>query len=199
MAAITSQHGPACAHDFPARSRGVIPYRRPHGVKLVLGPFCDPEWIGGGRIGDVYGAREPGVDEPPARRGSILGTPNYAADVYPLGCIAIFCLTGGPPFTVVHRITGDEARRWSAVRCAEPVIDVLLGGSSDAVNHIARQLIPRENHFRFQLPLDRKYEAMGNSHPKNVDVLTHVGTDYIDSGEGRRKLDALVGRLNSTG
>jgi len=130
MAAITSQHGPACAHDFPARSRGVIPYRRPHGVKLVLGPFFDPEWIGGGRIGDVYGAREPGVDEPPARRGSILGTPNYAAseqgrqphgvtiaaDVYSLECTAVFFLSGGPPFTVVHRITGDEARRWSAGR-----------------------------------------------------------------------------------
>jgi len=77
------------------------------------------------------------------------------------------------------------------------VIDVLFGGSSDAVDYIARQLIPHHNYFRFQFPLDREYEAMDNSHPKNLDVLTHLATDYIDSGEGRHKLEALVGRLSA--
>jgi len=99
---------------------------------------------------------------------------------------------------VVRRITGDEARRWSAVRWAEPVIDVLFSGSSDAVDYIARQLIPRENYFRFQFPLDREYEAMDNARPKNLDVLTHLAIDYIDCGEGRRKLEGLVERLNAT-
>ena len=60
MAAITRQHCPACAQNFPARSGGVIPYRCPYCVKLVLGPYCDLEWIGGGGMGDVYRAREPG-------------------------------------------------------------------------------------------------------------------------------------------
>jgi hypothetical protein len=100
---------------------------------------------------------------------------------------------------VVRRIPGDEARRWSTVRWAEPVIDVLFGGSSDAVDYIAGQLLPRENYFRFQFPLDRQYEAMDNAQPENLDVLTHLATAYIDSGEGRRKLESLVARLIATG
>ncbi len=36
-----------------------MPYRCPHCVKLVLGPYCDLEWIGGGGMADVYRAREP--------------------------------------------------------------------------------------------------------------------------------------------
>ncbi len=59
MAAITRQHCPACAQDFPAHSGGAIPYRCPCCVKLVLGPYCDLQWIGGGGMGDVYRAREP--------------------------------------------------------------------------------------------------------------------------------------------
>ena len=79
------------------------------------------------------------------------------------------------------------------------MIDVLFSGSSDAVDYTARQLIPRHNYFRFQFPLDREYEAMDNAQPKNLDVLTHLATDYIDLGEGRRKLEVLVDKLNSTG
>ena len=53
------------------------------------------------------------------------------------------------------------------------MIDVLFSGSSDAVDY--------------------------NAQPKNLDVLTHLATDYIDLGEGRRKLEVLVDKLNSTG
>ncbi len=100
---------------------------------------------------------------------------------------------------VVRRITGEEARRWSAVRWAEPVIDVLFGGSSDAVDYLACQLISGDNYFRFQFPLDRRYEAMDNAGARNVEVLTHLATHYIDCGEGRRKLERLVERLVETG
>ena len=57
------QRCPACHHDFPVRSGSVIPYRCPHCVKLVLGPYCDLEWIGGGGMGDVYRAIEPGMGD----------------------------------------------------------------------------------------------------------------------------------------
>ena len=96
---------------------------------------------------------------------------------------------------VLRRISGREAARWGAVRWAVPIIDVLFGGSTDAVDYIAGQLIEQENFFRFQLPLDRKYERMDNASPENIDVLTHLATHYIDSGPGRRKLEALVQRL----
>jgi len=96
---------------------------------------------------------------------------------------------------VLRRISGREAARWGAVRWAVPIIDVLFGGSTDAVDYIAGQLIEQENFFRFQLPLDQKYERMDNASPENIDVLTHLATHYIDSGPGRRKLEALVQRL----
>ena len=56
---IAMQRCPACHQDFPTRPGGVVPYRCPHCVKLVLGPYCDLEWIGGGGMADVYRAREP--------------------------------------------------------------------------------------------------------------------------------------------
>ena len=44
---------------FPGTFGEVISYRCPCCVKLLLGPYCHLEWIGGG-MGDVYRAREPG-------------------------------------------------------------------------------------------------------------------------------------------
>jgi len=49
---------PACKHDFQAPP-GEFPARCPGCGVLVLGPYCDLEWIGGGGMGDVYRAREP--------------------------------------------------------------------------------------------------------------------------------------------
>lgn len=98
--------------------------------------------------------------------------------------------------------SGRTTSRWRSARLedrtANPIALNRFDLFGDTADHIARQLIPRHNHFRFQFPLDREYEAMDNSHPKNLDVFTHLFTDYIDSGEGRRKLHALVGRLNTT-
>ncbi|MFH1923071.1 MAG: patatin-like phospholipase family protein [Planctomycetota bacterium] len=96
---------------------------------------------------------------------------------------------------VLRRISGREAQRWGTVRWAVPIIDVLFGASSDAVDYIARQLVPQKNFFRFQIPLDHEYERMDNASPENIDVLTHLATHHIDSGPGRRQLEELVQRL----
>ena len=96
---------------------------------------------------------------------------------------------------VLRRISGRQAARWGVFRWARPIIDVLFGGSSDAVDYIAGQLLEEANFFRFQIPLDNNYESMDNASPANIDVLTHLATHYIDSGHGRRKLERLVARL----
>jgi len=96
---------------------------------------------------------------------------------------------------VLRRITKDEAKKWGAFRWARPIIDVLFGGSSAAVDYIAGQLLEEENFFRFQIPLDSQYQSMDNAAARNIDVLTHLASHYIDSGDGRRKLEKLVERL----
>jgi len=49
---------PACKHAFSPPA-GEFPHRCPECRVLVLGPYCELAWIGGGGMGDVYRAREP--------------------------------------------------------------------------------------------------------------------------------------------
>ena len=49
---------PACKHGFSPPG-GEFPHRCPECRVLVLGPYCELAWIGGGGMGDVYRAREP--------------------------------------------------------------------------------------------------------------------------------------------
>lgn len=51
----------ACQRDFLPGSGNEVPYRCPHCSQWVLGPYCGLERIGGGGMGDVYRAREPGM------------------------------------------------------------------------------------------------------------------------------------------
>ncbi|HUT89965.1 MAG TPA: serine/threonine-protein kinase [Thermoguttaceae bacterium] len=340
MAAITRQHCPACAQDFPAHSGGVIPYRCPRCVKLVLGPYCDLEWIGGGGMGDVYRAREPGwgdrtvaikvpktdldpqlakrrfqreiaasarlthesvvrayhraqeggrpylvtefvagrkltelvrpdtplaplrvatillgiarglahapsrgivnrdiqpdnlllaepdetpkildcglalitgVDEPATRSGSILGTPNYAApeqarqplgvtiaaDVHSLGCTAVFCLTGGPPFPEgdlgeVLRLHAEAPR--PSVRMLRPDVSDAFDALIQAMMAIEPQDRPSPRQVVDALQTIRVTLADDQATPIRVATRRRIDVECPECGTVYHLLPSAAGR-----
>ncbi|MBI3461613.1 MAG: protein kinase [Planctomycetes bacterium] len=49
----------ACHESFEKPLGGPLPYQCRHCNSVVLGRFCDLQWIGGGAMGEVYRARQP--------------------------------------------------------------------------------------------------------------------------------------------
>ncbi len=49
----------SCNRGFEPPAGSDIPDRCPSCGSLILGPYCDLQWVGGGGMGDVYKAREP--------------------------------------------------------------------------------------------------------------------------------------------
>jgi hypothetical protein len=95
----------------------------------------------------------------------------------------------------IRRIDEHEAREWGALQWAVPIVDVLFDGSADSVNYIASQVIRPDNYFRFQVRLEDAYDDMDDASPDNLNALTRLAADYIDSGAGGRQLENLANRL----
>ncbi len=155
MAAINTQHCPACSRDFAVRAGDAPPYPCPRCASRVLGPYCDLQGIGGGAMADVYRAREPGMGD----RAVAIKLPKTGSDpqhvrrrfereiaasarmqhenavrAYPRG------ETGGRPYLVLEFVAG---RRLSDVVHSEAplapkrVARVLLG-LAQAIEHAAQ-------------------------------------------------------------
>lgn len=97
----------------------------------------------------------------------------------------------------IRRISPEEAKEWGAMEWAIPLIDVLFDGSADSVDYISSQLISPGNYFRFQTRLDEAYDDLDNADKTNVQALVRLANQYIDSTEGRNKLDDLVAKLQA--
>lgn len=92
-------------------------------------------------------------------------------------------------------ITAKEAVEWGALEWAIPVIDVLFDGSADAVDYIARNMLPTEKYFRFQTDLRKGFDDMDDASESNLSVLVQEATDYILSAEQKMRVKALAKAL----
>jgi patatin-like phospholipase/acyl hydrolase len=93
-------------------------------------------------------------------------------------------------------IATQESQVWGALEWAIPLIDVLFDGSADAVDYIAQQILPDNNYFRFQTPLDKAYDDIDRTDTTNLNALITVAQDYL-SREGDALLDKLIIALKS--
>ena len=94
-------------------------------------------------------------------------------------------------------ITAEDAKEWGTAEWAGPIVDVLFDGAADAVDYIAMQLIDEKRFFRFQTPLERALDDMDNAYPNNIDALIKTANDYLDGGEGKKKLLELAAALKA--
>jgi patatin-like phospholipase/acyl hydrolase len=89
-----------------------------------------------------------------------------------------------------------EAREWGALEWVVPIIDVLFDGAADAVDYIARQLLPRKHsYYRFQTRLDKAYDDMDNASATNINALESVAWAYLNDRGGKERLRRLAAKL----
>jgi patatin-like phospholipase/acyl hydrolase len=92
-----------------------------------------------------------------------------------------------------------QARSWGLIGWARPVIDVLMDGVADTVEHQLTFLLPdnggQPRYFRFQISLPPGMGAMDNASPDHIADLKQQARQLIDSESA--KLDELCALLNT--
>lgn len=94
-------------------------------------------------------------------------------------------------------ITIDDATEWGAIEWAIPVIDVLMDGAADAVDYIARHLIPDDQYVRMQTRLTRGFDDMDDASATNINALVALAQDHLNSSEGRGQLRSALELLST--
>lgn len=85
-----------------------------------------------------------------------------------------------------HSHNYHEMKNWSVLKWffKGPIIDMFYEGNSTTVEYHLRQLLPKENYFRFQLNLPQDNKSMqeiDNSDPENIENLKAIAQYYIDN------------------
>lgn len=80
--------------------------------------------------------------------------------------------------------TYNEMKNWSAIKWVTkgPILDMFYEGNSTTVEYQLRQLLPKEDYFRFQAYLpqdDKKMKEMDNADSKNVAKLKDLANYYM--------------------
>jgi predicted acylesterase/phospholipase RssA len=92
-----------------------------------------------------------------------------------------------------------QARRWGLIGWVRPVIDVLMDGVADTVEHQLTFLLPdnggEPRYFRFQSTLPHGMGAMDNASSDHIAALTQQAQRLIDAN--RAKLDRLCALLST--
>jgi hypothetical protein len=95
-------------------------------------------------------------------------------------------------FRVVSLGTGRYIRRlepgnWGWLRWASPIIDVMFGAGSEAVDLALKRRLPEECYLRCQVRLEGANDAMDDGSKDNLNKLISITQAHLDS-EGREKL-----------
>ena len=92
-----------------------------------------------------------------------------------------------------------QARGWGLIGWARPVIDVLMDGVADTVEHQLTFLLPdsggQPRYFRFQTSLPSGLGAMDNASPEHIAALKDQARRLIDTDGG--KIDRLCSVLSA--
>jgi patatin-like phospholipase/acyl hydrolase len=88
---------------------------------------------------------------------------------------------------LTRRLPYDEVKDWGLARWAQPVLDLVFDGVSDAVDYQLRQLLSvtpgHERYYRFQVKLDEGNDAMDDASPGNIRVLKLLAEDMITQND----------------
>jgi patatin-like phospholipase/acyl hydrolase len=90
----------------------------------------------------------------------------------------------------------EKAKGWGLAEWAQPVLNVMFDGVSDAVDYQLRQLLPvtgDKRYYRFQVQLDEGNDAMDDASPENIGKLKELAKNLIAEKDG--ELTDLCGKL----
>lgn len=99
---------------------------------------------------------------------------------------------------VMRPIAASHTQEWGAIEWAVPLINVLLDGSTEATDYIARHLIPHANYFRFQTTLPNGFETLDDATDGNLNALCGFAMNYLNHQNGRTQLERLAALLQCT-
>ena len=88
-----------------------------------------------------------------------------------------------------RRIPYEEARTWGLAKWAQPILDVVFDGVSDAIHSQLQQLIPEDKYYRIQPSLREVDQRMDNATRDNIVALKILADNLIRDND--RLLDKL--------
>jgi uncharacterized protein len=100
-------------------------------------------------------------------------------------------------FVVVSLGTGDanrsisikKAKNWGITDWSYQITNVLFDGVSQAMDHIATNMLDSEKYFRFQAKLDR--DNLDDVSEENINALQAFANCYFETHEWQKKIDKL--------
>ncbi len=96
-----------------------------------------------------------------------------------------------------HRQIYEEVREWNVLQWGRNLLDMVLHGTSTAVDYQMRQLLPTigdsTRYYRFQTKLDKANEQMDDTDPANIRILKLLAEEMIN--ENNVQLDYLCKKL----
>jgi len=87
------------------------------------------------------------------------------------------------------RMPYEEARTWGLAKWAQPILDVVFDGVSDAVHFQLQQLVPENKYYRIQSKLMGVDERMDNAKLDNIVALKVLADNVIQEN------DQLISKL----
>jgi patatin-like phospholipase/acyl hydrolase len=102
--------------------------------------------------------------------------------------------------SLTRKYNYDEAKNWGLLGWVQPLINIMLDGSSAAVAAQLEQLLPKASnnppqYYRFQAFLSEELEALDNTKLENIRKIKAVATQIIE--ERNKDLDELCEQLLS--
>lgn len=91
-------------------------------------------------------------------------------------------------------IAADQARGWGARDWAQPILDVVFGGSGDANHYIASYLLGAD-YFRMQTDLECGFGALEDASGQTMARLERLAMDYLELAPTRASIARLLERL----
>lgn len=87
---------------------------------------------------------------------------------------------------ITDPISYNEAKHWGLIRWARPLLNVIMDGSSAAIDYQLDEILgPDERHFRFQTVLEHASDSLDNASPENIAKLQQVANALIQSEAAR--------------
>lgn len=92
-------------------------------------------------------------------------------------------------------ISFKQARNWGLVQWAHPLLEVMMDGSSAAIDYQLDELLGGERHFRFQIELAGVSDRLDDASASNIAGLRKRAEALI--AESAAQLDKVCGLLSS--
>jgi patatin-like phospholipase/acyl hydrolase len=102
--------------------------------------------------------------------------------------------TGRPP----NEITRGQAKDWGIAQYAPALVGIFMGGSDEATDYVARQLLAGGTYIRMQIDLPEYLAALDDASEANLKALKRRAIEALDEGPVRdsmtRVLEAFASR-----